>query len=105
MPRLTQEQINLLPDPADGLMVYCTTDRKVYVFNSNLNAWKELLIGPEFISLPITCGKPFTKYHTTGTVAPVSKMVTYGTVSGIPGEPSQCWITQDLGPITRQVRW
>jgi hypothetical protein len=32
-----------------------------------------------------------------GTVAPVSKTVTYGTVFNIPGEPLKCWITSNLG--------
>jgi hypothetical protein len=43
------------------------------------------------------CGSPFTINHTAGSVAPVSKTVTYGTVTNIPGEPSKCWITQNLG--------
>jgi uncharacterized protein (TIGR02145 family) len=30
-------------------------------------------------------------------VAPVDKTVTYGTVANIPGEPSKCWITSNLG--------
>jgi hypothetical protein len=49
-----------------------------------------------------TCGSPFTVQHTAGTVAPVSKMVTYGTVmtaiGAYPsGSPAKCWITQNLG--------
>jgi len=44
-----------------------------------------------------TCGDSFVKNHYAGDVAPVTKTVTYGTVSGIPGEPSKCWITQNLG--------
>ncbi len=32
-----------------------------------------------------------------GAVAPVAKSVTYGTVTNIPGEPSKCWITSNLG--------
>jgi hypothetical protein len=32
-----------------------------------------------------------------GNVAPVAKTLTYGTVTGIPGEPSKCWITSNLG--------
>jgi hypothetical protein len=32
-----------------------------------------------------------------GTVAPVAKTVTYGTVTNIPGETSKCWITRNLG--------
>lgn len=35
--------------------------------------------------------------HTVGAVAPVTKTTTYGTVSNIPGEPSKCWITSNLG--------
>lgn len=46
-------------------------------------------------SLP-GCGT-LTVYHAAGMVAPVNKTVTYGTVSNIPGEPSKCWITSNLG--------
>jgi len=35
--------------------------------------------------------------HTAGLVAPVTKSVTYGTVTNIPGEPAKCWITSNLG--------
>ena len=44
-----------------------------------------------------TCGDPFTINHVAGNVAPVNKTVTYGTVTNIPGEPSKCWITSNLG--------
>jgi hypothetical protein len=43
-----------------------------------------------------TCGS-ITINHVAGTVAPVTKTVTYGTVTNIPGEPSKCWITSNLG--------
>ncbi|MCK9421539.1 MAG: hypothetical protein M0Q38_02975 [Bacteroidales bacterium] len=43
------------------------------------------------------CGDPFIINHVTGVVAPVDKTVTYGTVTNIPGEPSKCWITSNLG--------
>ena len=45
----------------------------------------------------LTCGFPLTAHHTAGTVAPVTKTVTYGTVTNIPGEPTKCWITSNLG--------
>jgi hypothetical protein len=45
----------------------------------------------------LTCGSSFTRNHTAGTVAPVTKTVTYGMVTNIPGETSKCWITQNLG--------
>ncbi len=44
-----------------------------------------------------SCGSPITINHVAGAVAPVTKTVTYGTVTGIPGEPSKCWITSNLG--------
>ena len=43
------------------------------------------------------CGSSFTVNHTAGAVAPVTKTVTYGTVTNIPGETSKCWITRNLG--------
>ena len=33
----------------------------------------------------------------SGGVAPVNKTVSYGTVTGIPGEPAKCWISSNLG--------
>lgn len=44
-----------------------------------------------------TCGSSITINHTAGSVAPVTKTVTYGTVTNIPGESSKCWISQNLG--------
>ncbi|MEI6455047.1 MAG: FISUMP domain-containing protein [bacterium] len=49
------------------------------------------------VSTSAACGQPITISHTSGAVAPVSKTVTYGTVTNIPGEPSKCWITSNLG--------
>jgi hypothetical protein len=43
------------------------------------------------------CGDPITINHSAGNVAPVTKTVTYGTVTNIPGETSKCWITRNLG--------
>jgi hypothetical protein len=43
------------------------------------------------------CGSPITINHVSGTVAPIDKTVTYGTVTNIPGENSKCWITSNLG--------
>jgi hypothetical protein len=45
----------------------------------------------------LPCGSSFTKTHTAGNVAPVTKTVTYGTVTNIPGETAKCWITRNLG--------
>ena len=43
-----------------------------------------------------TCGT-ITVNHIAGSIAPVSKTVTYGTATNIPGENSKCWITRNLG--------
>ena len=43
------------------------------------------------------CRDSITINHVAGTVAPVDKTVTYGTVTNIPGETSKCWITSNLG--------
>ncbi|MCX6269054.1 MAG: hypothetical protein NTW16_17160 [Bacteroidetes bacterium] len=44
------------------------------------------------------CGSSLSINHlAAGGVAPTDKMVTYGTVSNLPGEPSKCWITRNLG--------
>ncbi len=44
-----------------------------------------------------TCGASITINHVAGAVAPVTKTITYGTVTNIPGETSKCWITSNLG--------
>jgi hypothetical protein len=51
----------------------------------------------EMAPISFTCGSSITINHVAGTVAPVNKTVTYGTVTNIPGENSKCWITSNLG--------
>jgi hypothetical protein len=47
---------------------------------------------------PWVCGTPLSITHTAGDVAPVTKTVSYGTLSsGIGGTGTKCWITQNLG--------
>ena len=43
------------------------------------------------------CGNSLTVNHIAGSVAPVNKTTSYGTVTNIPGETSKCWITSNLG--------
>jgi hypothetical protein len=52
---------------------------------------------PAWGSMTSVCGMTMTINHIAGAVAPVAKTVTYGTVNGIPGELSKCWITSNLG--------
>ena len=94
LPRMTQSQIYAISNPANGLVVFNTTDNKFYVYVTSSNAWKEIKYGAG--SITPDCGT-FTINHVAGAVAPVSKTVTYGTVTNIPGVPSKCWITSNLG--------
>jgi PKD repeat protein len=57
------------------------------------------VIKVDFITVnqPTDCGESISVSHIAGNVAPVNKMVTYGIVTNIPGEPAKCWITQNLG--------
>ena len=95
-PRMSQAQISFIVNPANGLVVFCTTDNKFYVYVASANAWKEILYGAGALGY-FTCGSAFTISHVAGMVAPVPKTVTYATVTNIPGEPSKCWITSNLG--------
>jgi hypothetical protein len=98
IPRLSQSQILAISNPADGLLVYCTTFSKMYIYVATALQWKEVAYGTGTISQPFPCGLSITINHLiSGGVAPVNKTVTYNTVTNIPGEPSKCWITSNLG--------
>jgi uncharacterized protein (TIGR02145 family) len=49
------------------------------------------------VIIRFTCDPSITINHVAGNVSPVTKTVTYGIVSNIPGAPSKCWITSNLG--------
>jgi hypothetical protein len=51
----------------------------------------------------VECCDPFTIDHVAGIVAPVDKTVTYGTVTNMPGKPSKCWITSNLGADNQAI--
>jgi hypothetical protein len=97
LPRMTQAQIQAISTPANGLYVFCTTDSKIYIYIAALGLWKEVAYSTGTLTPPFSCGIPLTINHMAGVVAPVIKTVTYGTVTNIPGEPSKCWITSNLG--------
>jgi hypothetical protein len=96
-PRMTSTQIALISLPADGLIVYCITDHKLYAFSAAATQWKEIAYGTGTITPVATCGLNLPVNHTAGAVAPISKTVIYGTVTNVPGETTKCWITQNLG--------
>jgi len=99
-PRMTQGEIEAIVNPANGLVVFCTTSNKFFTYLLTLNKWKEIAYGSSIINPGggWFCGDPVTISHiTSGGVAPVDKTVTYGTVTDIPGEPAKCWIEGNLG--------
>jgi len=95
-PRMTREQISRIHNPTNGLLVFCTTDNKYYAYipESGSGTWKEISYGSGTIA---SCPSSFIVNHVAGSVAPVTKTVTYGTVTNIPGTPTKCWITSNLG--------
>jgi uncharacterized protein (TIGR02145 family) len=80
IPRMPQNQIALITSPANGLQVYCTTDKKLYLFTGT--QWKEVAYGSGII-VPFTCGNPFTDTRDSK----IYNTVLIGT---------QCWFAQNL---------
>lgn len=96
-PRMTTAQRNSIATPAEGLVIYNVSEDALNVYN-----------GIEWLSMPpprpFACGLTITIDHVvSGNVAPVNKTVAYGTVGGIPGEPTKCWITSNLGAAHQAV--
>ncbi len=90
-PRMTTAQRNTIVSPGEGLVIYNTDEKALNLFNGT--DWKSMMPSQTF-----SCGLTISINHlVSGGVAPVTKTVAYGTVTGIPGEPSKCWITSNLG--------
>jgi len=77
-----------------GLAYATSYTRYVWAYNGCGNSASAALTQSTTV---FTCGSPVTISHIAGAVAPVTKTVTYGTVTGIPGVTSKCWITSNLG--------
>ncbi|MHC1776286.1 MAG: FISUMP domain-containing protein [Lentimicrobium sp.] len=75
----------------------CATAYTRYVWAYNGCGYSTPVSLSQTTSACFTCGSPVTINHVAGTVAPVTKTVTYGTVTNIPGETTKCWITGNLG--------
>ena len=83
-PRMTTAQRNAIASPAEGLVIYNTDEKTLYVYYGM--AWKSMIPTPAF-----ACGLTININHlVSGGVAPVNKTVAYSTVTGIPGEPTKC---------------
>jgi len=81
---------NAISTPAEGLQVYDLSSHCMRYYNGT--KWSKCM---GFYAW--SCGDSITIHHVAGTVAPVTKTVTYSTVTNIPGETSKCWITSNLG--------
>jgi hypothetical protein len=46
MPRVSKEQMIAIKSPGNGLLIYNTTDDKIYVYRESLKEWKELIMAP-----------------------------------------------------------
>ncbi len=55
-PRMTENEIKNIVNPANGLMVFNTNNNKVYIFISIDNEWKEINYGAETIAEFFPCG-------------------------------------------------
>ena len=77
-----------------GLNAATTYYVRAYATNSAGTAYGNEV---SFNTLGWSCGSSITINHIAGSIAPVTKTVTYGTVTNIPGETSKCWITSNLG--------
>lgn len=97
MPRMTLAQILAIQNPSNGLTVFCNTESRYYVFNSVSGQWKAISGGTGALGQPFPCGINIRVDHKAGPVAPVTKTVIYGTLTGVPGVPTKCWITSNLG--------
>lgn len=53
LPRMTQAQIEVISNPANGLQVFCTTDSKLYIYIATPGQWKEVAYGAGVI-VPVT---------------------------------------------------
>jgi hypothetical protein len=75
----------------------CNTPYTRYAWAYNFCGYSNPVVLTKTTLECYTCGSSIIINHVAGNVAPVNKTVTYGLVTGIPGETSKCWITSNLG--------
>jgi hypothetical protein len=77
-----------------GLACITIYNRYLWAYNACGNSQVTLLTQ----TTKECCPQSLTIQHiSAGGVAPVNKTTTYGIVTDIPGEPTKCWITSNLG--------
>jgi len=86
IPGATNSTYIYQPDNGDVMQCQMTSNRGCVTGNPSLSNQITLIVE-----------SVLTINHIVSNVSPVSKTVTYGLVSGIPGEAGKCWITQNLG--------
>jgi len=82
VPRMSFLQITDIQNPANGLIVFNTTDNKYYAFLEGENAWKEISYGTNNIT-PFVCG---------GSLYDPRDGQSYTTVD----VNGQCWMSENL---------
>lgn len=82
VPRMAQNQITDIQNPANGLIVFNTTDNKYYAYLEGENAWKEIAYGTSTMT-PFVCGNPLTDPRDGQSYATVD-------ING------QCWMAENL---------
>ncbi|MCX6305015.1 MAG: fibrobacter succinogenes major paralogous domain-containing protein [Bacteroidetes bacterium] len=87
IPRMTVEQMQAIGNPANGLLLYCITDKKFYAYIAAEHAWRDLVYGPDSIILISCPGLPVVSHGGKN----------YGTVLIGP----QCWLRENLDIGTR----
>lgn len=80
-----------------SLTLYFTTPASVTVGEGVQQTITVILTATNWVAW---CPSTFSVTHTAGTVAPVTKTVTYGAVISSLSGASKCWITQNLGATT-----
>lgn len=60
IPHLSVAEIQAISNPANSLLVYCTSDDRLYAFVSGENKWKSLSYGTSTLIPDFYCGNNFT---------------------------------------------
>ena len=75
----------------------CNTNYTCYAWAYNSCGQSTAVTLTQSTQTCFVCGNSMNINHVAGNVAPVSKTVTYGTVTNVLGETTKCWITSNLG--------